>query len=77
MEICVKLINSSAAGSAGQAQKGLLEKVDELSFNLNQLENECRRNRTMLDKDIDKLTCLIKDNSTALPNHTHSRVTEG
>lgn len=29
----------------------------------------------ILDKDIDKLTSLIKDSSTALPNH--SRVTEG
>ena len=69
MEICVKLINSNA----GNNDKGLTDKINELTFNFNQLENDCQRNRMMLEKDIDALTSMVKDSSTALPNY--SRVT--
>lgn len=70
MEICVKLINNNSLNS----DRGLTDRVNELTFNLNQLENDCKRNRMMLEKDIDALTSVIKDNSTALPNF--SRVTQ-
>jgi hypothetical protein len=69
MEICVRLINSAA-----QSDKPSHERMSEMAFNLNQLENECRRNRMMFEKDIDNLTALVKENSTALP-HNHSRLT--
>jgi hypothetical protein len=52
----------------------LTEKVNELTFSMNQLENDCKRNRMMVEKDIDRLTALLKDSSTALPGH--SRVTD-
>ena len=37
MDICVKLINTSAGGQTERAEKGLTAKVNELAFNLNQL----------------------------------------
>jgi fructosamine-3-kinase len=46
-----------------------------MSFNFNQLENECRRNKMMFEKEVDNLTLLIKENSTQVPNN-YSRVTE-
>ena len=73
MEICVRLINSNA-GEVSERERGLGDRVNELAFTVNQLENECRRNKMMHEKDIDRLTSVLKDNSTAIPNH--SRVTE-
>jgi len=66
MEICVRLIN------AGSGEKGVVEKVNELAFGLNQLENEIKRNRMMFEKDIDRISAVLKENSTA-PNN-YSRV---
>ena len=70
----MKLINTNAGGMSERSEKGLIDKVNQIAFNLNQLENECRRNRMVVEKEIDGLTSLVKDGSTLLPNH--SRVSE-
>jgi hypothetical protein len=71
MEVCVNLIASNLEQKEGRV---LADKVNEVSFSLNQLENECRRNKMMLEKELDTLAALIKETSTQLP--AYSRLTE-
>lgn len=67
----MNLITSNLEGREGRL---LSDKVNEVSFSLNQLENECRRNKMMFEKELDTLAALIKETSTQIP--AYSRLTE-